>query len=119
MLTTLDEAVLKCKSKDARNHIAEAVRCYESGAYRSAVVSTYVAVCFDLIEKLRALSVSGDGNAKLLLEKLDKYQNQLDSGNEQAITSLLRFERELIERFRDEFEFFGVNEFEELRRLRG
>lgn len=119
MLTTLDEAVLSCKSKSARAQITEAVRCYEAGAYRSAIVMAYVAVCYDLIDKLRALSSGGDGRASTLLADLAKYQNQLDAGNEQALVSLLKFERELIEKFRDDFEFFGINEYEELTRLRG
>ena len=118
MLTTLDEAVLSCKTPAAKAQISEAVRCYEAGAYRAAIVLTYITVCFDLIDKLRALSSTGDGRAKTLLIDLENFQKQLDAGNDQALSSLLKFERELFEKFRDDFEFFGVNEFEELARLR-
>ncbi len=118
MLSQFDEAIHTCRTVDARVQIGEAVKCYETGAYRSAIVMAYVAVCYDLIDKLRALEATGDGKAKKLLADLSKYQEQIVSGNDQALGSLLKFERELIEKFRDDFEFFGVNEYDEMVRLR-
>ena len=52
------------------------------------------------------------------MEKLDKLQDQQRQGNLQAISGLLEFERTLLEDFRDKFDFFGHQEFEELNRLR-
>lgn len=118
MIAGFEELLLQCKEDASRSHIREAIRCYESSAYRAAIVTSYMAVCFDLIAKLKALSANGDSKAKSLVDILSQLQTQLDNGNAQAIVGLLNFERELIEHFRDDFEFFGVNEFDDLSRLR-
>lgn len=118
MLVGFDELVLECRNQSSRTHIQEAARCYETGAYRAAIVAAYVAVCFDLIEKLRSLELAGDGAAKTLLTKLSNLQDRRDKNDATAISGLLEFERNLIEEFRDGFEFFGVNEYDELVRLR-
>lgn len=118
MIANFDELVLLCTNESARLNIREAVRCYEGGSYRAAIVTTYVALTFDLIDKLRLLAAGGDGDAQVASANLDQLQEQLNQGNEQAITGLLKFERNLLELFRDKFEFFGAHEFEDLVRLR-
>jgi hypothetical protein len=118
MMVGLEELALRCVDDQARAHIREAVKCYEGGAYRAAITSAYVAVCFDLIAKLRALAAAGDAEAKTLSTKLDNLQTLQNSGDKSAIGGLLKFEKELLETFRDKFDFFGVHEFEELDRLR-
>ncbi len=72
MLTDLDELVLKCRDERARKYIDEAVRCYRGGAYRAAVVSTWIAVCFDTMDKLRELSAMGDKQAATEIQRLDE-----------------------------------------------
>jgi hypothetical protein len=118
MIVNFEELLLHCREESSKEHIREAVRCYHSGAYRAAIVTCYMAVCFDLIAKLKALAAGGDGRAIELQERLSKLQKQNDEGNDQAISGLLNFERQLIEKFKDEFEFFGVNEYDDLKRLR-
>ena len=118
MILGFEEMVANCVNEDAKLHIREAVRCYEAGAYRAAIVSAHVAVCFDLIAKLRGLSSGGDPDAGTLVTKLDMYQQQQRDGNSQAVKGLLEIERNLLEDFRDKFDFFGHQEFEELSRLR-
>lgn len=117
MLANFEELLLKC-GEEARPHIREAITCYEMGAYRSSIVGAYVAVCLDLIEKLKVLSSAGDGRALEHLNHMSQLQGQLDNGNHQAISGLLDFERRLIEIFRNDFDFFGVIEFDDLERLR-
>ncbi|WP_347302137.1 hypothetical protein V5740_08935 [Croceibacterium sp. TMG7-5b_MA50] len=118
MILGFEELILRCVGDDAKAHIREAVRCYEAGAYRAAIVSTHVAVCFDLIAKLRGLASNGDQEAVTLVTQLDALQEQQRSGSVQAIKGLLEIERNLLEDFRDKFDFFGHQEFEELSRLR-
>lgn len=118
MMLSFEEMVVKCIDDQAKRHIREAVSCYEAGAYRSAIVAANVSVCFDLIAKLRSLAAEGDGEAKNLVVKLDHLQEQLRQGNQAAVKGLLDFERSLLETFRDKFDFFGNQEFEELDRLR-
>ena len=57
-LADLDELILLCRDDKARLYIVEAVTCYRSGAYRSAIVATWIAVCYDIIDKLRELARS-------------------------------------------------------------
>lgn len=65
MIAGFDELILQCSNEHARTQIREAVKCYEASAYRAAIVGAYVAVSFDLIDKLRILAAAGDGAAKL------------------------------------------------------
>jgi len=118
MMLGFEEMVVRCVDDEAKVHIREAVRCYEAGAYRAAIVSAHVSVCFDLIAKLRSLASGGDQVAGTLVAKLDGLQQQQSGGNQAAIKGLLEIERNLLEDFRDKFDFFGGQEFEELNRLR-
>lgn len=118
MITDLEELVLRCLDENAQSGIKDAIKCYNSGAYRAAIVSAYVTVCFDLIEKLKSLAATGDGEAKLAEQKLQTLQDQHDKGNPTSIKGLLEFERNLLELFRDKFDFFGKHEFDDLSRLR-
>lgn len=118
MILGFEEMVARCVDDEAKVHIREAVRCYEAGAYRAAIVSAHVSVCFDLIAKLRSLASGGDQVAGALVAKLDNLQQQRSGGNQAAIKALLEIERNLLEDFRDKFDFFGGQEFEELNRLR-
>lgn len=118
MISSFDELVLKCVNEETKAQIVEAVRCYDVGSYRAAIVCAYVAVCFDLISKLHGLASGDDGAAKMLVEKLERLQDQQRKGDANAMRGLLEFERDLLEKFRDEFDFFGHQEFEELARLR-
>ncbi|MCE5972427.1 hypothetical protein LZA78_02845 [Sinirhodobacter sp. WL0062] len=118
MILSFEELIVQCVNDQAKVHIREAVSSYEAGAYRAAIVSAYVAVCFDLIAKLGSLASGGDQDAVALVDKLEKLQEQQRQGNPQAIKGLLEIERNLLEDFRDKFDFFGHQEFEELSRLR-
>ena len=51
-LADLEELVLKCRDEKARSYISEAVACYKVGAFRSSVVACWIAVCFDVIDKI-------------------------------------------------------------------
>lgn len=110
-LVDLDELILKCRDDRAKAYIAEAVASYRSGAFRSAIVGTWIAVCFDVIEKLRELALSGDKQAENHTEELEKTRKSGD------ITKALKFERELLELARDKFELISHLEFVDLERL--
>ncbi|MFO0210516.1 MAG: hypothetical protein ACK53E_06995, partial [Pseudanabaena sp.] len=64
----LDELIVLCRDKSAKKFIQEAVDCYRAGAYRSCIVSTWNAVVFDFIHKLRQLEQVGNGEATQLLQ---------------------------------------------------
>lgn len=110
-LTDLDELVLLCRDEKARSYISESVASYRAGAFRAAVVATWIGVCFDIIDKLRELSLSGDKEAELHSTELEKIRASGD------VSSALKFERGLLELARDKFEFISHLEFIDLERL--
>ncbi|CAN7548590.1 hypothetical protein [Pararhizobium sp. LjRoot238] len=118
MISNFEELVIRASNEGSRNNIGEAIRCYEAGSFRAAIVSAYVAMCFDLIDKLRQLASAGDGKAKVEIEKLDRYYEQLKGGNSATFKDLLEFERRLLDLFFIDFDFFDIHQFEELKRLR-
>ena len=68
----LDELIVRCRNKAAKNFIQEAVSCYRVGAYRSCIVATWNAIVFDFLHKLRELEPSGDKRATELLKEFEK-----------------------------------------------
>jgi len=110
-LEDLDELTLRCRDEKAREHIAEAVASYRAGAFRSAIVATWIAVCFDIIEKLRELSLAGDKEAEQQVQSIEKTHRTSD------VTSALKFERELLSLAKDKFELLTPIEYEDLKRL--
>ena len=48
-LTDLDELALSVREIKAKSYITEAIDAYRGGAYRAAIVSTWIAVTFDII----------------------------------------------------------------------
>ncbi|MGI3066548.1 hypothetical protein ACRTEL_19230 [Vibrio diabolicus] len=110
-LSDLDELVIKCRDKQAQNYIKEAVSCYKAGAFRSAIVSTWIAVSFDIIEKLKDLTLQGDKEAEIHLNAFDDARTKGD------ISRSLKFEREILAICRDKLELISHVEFIDLDRL--
>lgn len=110
-LEDLDELTLRCRDEKAKTHIAEAVASYRAGAFRSAIVATWIAVCFDIIEKLRELALAGDAAAEQQVQNIDKTHRTHD------LTAALKFERELLVLVKDKFELLSQIEYEDLKRL--
>jgi hypothetical protein len=117
-LTDIEVLTLRCRSEQSKSYIAEAVLCYRSGAYRAAIVSAWIAVVFDLVDKLRELTLAGDGNATPIWQRYERYIQQMEQGNNQAVQSALEFERELIHICRTQLQFFDQQQIVDLERLR-
>lgn len=110
-LADLDELVLRCRDDRARSYIAEAVACYRAGAYRAAIVATWVAVCFDIIDKLQELTLAGDKEAAQIVTDIENARQQND------IMRALKLEGELLTMARDKFELLSHIEYIDLERL--
>ncbi len=110
-LTDLDELVQKVRNAHPKNYLNEAITSYRSGAYRAALITTWIAVCVDIIEKIRELSSAGDGAAKALEERLDRI-------NPSDPSAMLAFEKELLEIACNQLEFISVIERSHLERLK-
>jgi hypothetical protein len=110
-LADLDELVILCRDDKARLYIVEAVACYRSGAYRSGIVATWIAVCYDIIDKLRELALSGDKAAEQEIEKIEKARSSNDW------LRMLKFERDILKLAKDQFELISHLEYIDLLRL--
>jgi hypothetical protein len=117
-LSDLDELILSCRTDKSKEYISEAVACYRAGAYRAVIVNTWIAIVYDLIDKMRELAAGGDGAAKKLIDDFEKHQKQINEGNEQAIKYSLEFERNILKTAKEEMEFFDQQQLVDLSRLR-
>lgn len=117
MLTSLDNLILKCQTERSKKYIQEAIACYNAAAYKAAIVCTWIAVVYDIYEKIHDLSMNGDGKAKEEFEKIEKLQKELQKGNNQAIGNLLNCEREILDKAHLKFEFIDFYQYDELKRL--
>lgn len=114
-ITDLEELVLRCRSPITRPHIDEAVGCYRAGAYRAAIVVTWLAVVHDLLGKLHELELAGDKRAAAVLKELAGLQ----SAGPQGIRKALEFERDtLLQKAETEFELLTPGERMDLERLK-
>src|SRR5215213_1198002 len=111
-LSDLNELALTVRDDISRSYIMEAVVSYQSGNYRAAILSAWIAVTYDIISKLRELAAGHDPNAKKFVEDLDNAAVQHN------IPHLQRIEGGLLELALKDFEFLSLHEHTDLARLR-
>src|SRR6476469_8414791 len=116
-LADLDELVMSCRTEQARAYIAEAVASYKAGAYRAAIVATWIAVVYDLLAKVRELAVGGDGAAQSIVTELGTLQPRVEAGDQSAIRRILDIERTIVQVANDKFGFFDGQQLIDLNRL--
>lgn len=110
-LEDLEELTLRCRDFKAKLYIGEAVSSYRVSAYRSSIVACWIAVCFDVIEKIRELALAGDKEAEKHVHEIDLTRRTGD------INRALKFERELLTIAKDKFELISPLEYIDLERL--
>jgi hypothetical protein len=110
-LIDLDELVIRCKDKVTQEYIKEAVACYKVGAFRSCIISTWNAVAFDYIYKLRQLELTGEGQAKDELQEFEEYIEL------KKFRKLWDFESQIPQKAQEKYEFISLIEREDLQRL--
>lgn len=117
-LLDIEVLALRCRSEQSRTYISEAILCYRAGAYRATIVSVWIAVIFDLVDKIRELSLAGEAKAIPIWTRYEKYIQQINDGNTQGIQAALEFERELIHICKNDLQFFDQQQMVDLQRLR-
>lgn len=110
-LSNLDELVQKVKNSQPKSYLREAIGSYRASAYRAALITTWISVCVDIIEKVRELSLNGDAAAKVI-------ENRLNAINENDHTTMLSFERELLDIACEELQLISIIEKKHLERLK-
>lgn len=107
----LDELIMLCRDKSAKKFIQEAVSCYRAGAYRSCIVSTWNAVVFDFIHKMRQLGQVGNGEAIQLLEEFENMNQERD------VKKLWKFESDIPHLALNNFQLISPVEKADITRL--
>jgi hypothetical protein len=110
-LADLDELALRCRDAKARIYLREAISCYKAGAMRAAIISTWIALAFDFIDKLATLEMQGDKQAIAFAAEFRKIR---ESGD---IAGSLKFEKMILERAHKELALISDLEYEDLDRL--
>ena len=107
----LEELIEQCASPRAKTYIREAVDCYTVGAYRACVITTWVSVVYDIVDKLRDLSLTGDKQAAAKVQEFEEINEKRD------LDAALKFERDILGIAQAPFEFLTAYEALEIARL--
>ncbi len=108
----LQELAGTVRDRNTRGYVEEAVAAHLAGAQRSAVVTLWAAIAYDIIQKIRELSTSGEAAAVAFVTNYD------DAVRRHDIPALLRIEDQLIEKARHDFEMLQPHEAVALERVR-
>lgn len=107
----LETLAASVRDEATRAQVVEVVRAYQAGAFRAAIISTWVAVALDLVSKLRELAADGDAAAAAEVATLD---GAITGGN---LGTLQKFENNLLTLAKDAFELISQRDFDVLSRL--
>ncbi len=107
----IDTLVLAVRDKESQRLIGEAIAAYRGGAFRSALISTWIAVAYDIIAKARELANQGEAGPKAFVEELDKAIADKNVRKQQKI------EAELLEKADKEFQLLAPHEYTALDRI--
>ena len=118
LLADLDDLALTVRDRSSRSYILEAVSAYRAEAYRSAIISTWIAVAYDIISKVRELATQGEAEAQALVTELDDAIEKQSQGDTSAIPRLQRIENDLLDKALSKFEFLSRQEHTDLARLK-
>lgn len=111
-LTDLDSITEQVRNIHSREYINEAIVNYRSGAYRTAIIATWLALTFDIIEKIRELAERGDATAIVHTLALD---NAIKNKN---IPRMQSIEESILKVGYQDFDFVNDQEYIELKRLK-
>lgn len=117
-LADIEALSLQCRSDQSKSYISESLQCYRAGAYRAAIVTSWIAVVFDLIDKIRELALAGDAAAKELENRYETYISQIENSNPQGIQNALEYERDILDICKNRLQFFDAQQLVDLLRLK-
>ena len=110
-MRSLEELYLNCRNKSSQDHIEEEINCYKTGAYRSCIIATWIALVYDFIEKINELALTGDKEAINIKTGIERNRTNNN------IQNFLRFEKNALQTMRQKFELLGPIEYRMLERL--
>ena len=115
-LADLDELLLSVRDRNSRIYAAEALAAYRAGAFRAAVVATWIATSYDILSKVRELASQGNAEAETLRVEFDAAVEKHEAGDGAGLKKLQEIERGLLATAAS-FEFLSASERAEMDRL--
>ena len=110
-ITDIDVLALAVRDNESRRLIGEAITAYRGGALRSAIVSTWIAVAYDIIAKARELATQGEAAPQAFVNELD---GAIDADDKRRLQT---FEAEMITKVDSELQLLAPHELDALVRL--
>ncbi|MCE2523520.1 MAG: hypothetical protein J4F49_09940 [Rhodobacteraceae bacterium] len=111
-VTDIDVLALSVRDSESRRLIGEAITAYRGGALRSALISTWIAVAYDIIAKARELAGQGEAAPREFVGELDKA---IEANNRPKLQT---FEAELLNKANSDLQLLAPHEYTALARLR-
>lgn len=111
-IADLEILLLNIPDENIRAYAGEAVASYSAGAYRSAIVSIWIAVVYDLYQKFRELNeVFNDAAAKQCLEEIEKIRNSPEK------KTVAAWERTILDKAFNDVKMLTSTEYDHLNRI--
>lgn len=110
-VSDIDVLALSVRDPESKRLIHEAITAYRGGAFRSAIMSTWISVVYDIFSKARELSVQGDAAATAFMAKVDSAISS------QSVAQMQTIERELLESACAHMQMLTKHEHEALSRI--
>lgn len=111
-LADIESLLLNISNKNIRVYAGEAIASYSAGAYRSAIVSIWITVVYDLYQKFSLLNEQyGDKAARKCIEEIDEIRSSRDK---KQITA---WEREILKKAHENVKIITSTEYEHLDRI--
>lgn len=110
-LTDIDSLALAVRDPESKRLIIEAISAYRGCAFRSAIVSSWIAVSYDIIVKAKELAAHGDNAA---IKFAHEIEQAIQNNNVKRMQSI---ESTILETANEKLELFTPHELEDLSRL--
>ena len=112
LVTDIDALPHRVRDPNSKRLIDDALDAYRGGALRSAIVSTWIAVLYDIASKARELARLGD-------PALVKFVNDLDNAiKNDDHKKMIEIERNILEDAAEKFQIITLYEKESLQRIK-
>lgn len=118
MLSDLEILVNNCRSNIAKQYIQEALSCYNVRAYKSAIITTWIAIVYDILEKIQELAKLDDSNAQQIEKEFINIRDNFDKDNPSTVRKLLEFENQILQFAKNKLEIIDSLQFDELNRIK-
>ena len=110
-LSDIDVLALSVRDRESRRLIREAITAYRGGALRSALMSTWIAVAYDIIAKTRELASQGEKAPKAFVKVLD---DPIKTASKQKLQEI---ESKLLTKANKDLQLLAPHEYAALERL--